>query len=54
MISPYVRRLRLGTELRALRAAAGLTHEQVAQTDRGVRGRRSPGWRTGTSSTRPT
>jgi transcriptional regulator with XRE-family HTH domain len=31
MISPYVRRLRLGTELRALRAAAGLTHEQVAK-----------------------
>jgi transcriptional regulator with XRE-family HTH domain len=26
-----VRRLRLGTELRALRAAAGLTHEQVAK-----------------------
>jgi transcriptional regulator with XRE-family HTH domain len=31
MISPYVRRLRLGTELRELRAAAGLTHEQVAK-----------------------
>jgi transcriptional regulator with XRE-family HTH domain len=31
MISPYVRRLRLGTELRALRAEAGLTHEQVAK-----------------------
>ena len=31
MISPYVRRLRLGAELRALRAAAGLTHEQVAK-----------------------
>jgi transcriptional regulator with XRE-family HTH domain len=31
MISPYVRRLRLGAELRALRAAAGLTHEQVAR-----------------------
>ena len=31
MISPYVRRLRLGAELRALRAEAGLTHEQVAK-----------------------
>ena len=31
MISPYVRRLRLGTELRALRAEAGLTHEQLAK-----------------------
>jgi transcriptional regulator with XRE-family HTH domain len=31
MISPYVRRLRLGAELRELRAAAGLTHEQIAK-----------------------
>jgi transcriptional regulator with XRE-family HTH domain len=31
MISPYVRRLRLGAELRELRAAAKLTHEQVAR-----------------------
>ena len=31
MISPYVRRLRLGVELRALRAEAGLTHDQVAK-----------------------
>ncbi len=31
MISPYVRRLRLGAELRELRAGAGLTHEQVAR-----------------------
>jgi len=31
VISPYVRRLRLGAELRALRAEAGLTHEQVAK-----------------------
>ena len=31
MISPYVRRLRLGAELRGLRAAAGLTHEQLAK-----------------------
>jgi transcriptional regulator with XRE-family HTH domain len=31
MISPYVRRLRLGSELRALRAEAKLTHEQVAK-----------------------
>jgi transcriptional regulator with XRE-family HTH domain len=31
MISPYVRRLRLGAELRALRAEAKLTHEQVAK-----------------------
>jgi transcriptional regulator with XRE-family HTH domain len=31
MISPYVRRLRLAAELRALRAQAGLTHEQVAR-----------------------
>src|ERR1017187_3944753 len=31
MISPYVRRLRLGAELRELRTAAGLTHEQVAK-----------------------
>ena len=30
MISPYVRRLRLAAELRALRAEAGLTHEQLA------------------------
>src|SRR6266571_508644 len=31
MISPYVRRLRLGTELRGLRAGARLTHEQLAK-----------------------
>ena len=31
MISPYVRRLRLAAELRALRAEAGLTHEPLAQ-----------------------
>lgn len=31
MISPYVRRLRLGAELRALRAERGLTHEQLAK-----------------------
>jgi transcriptional regulator with XRE-family HTH domain len=31
MISPYVRRLRLAAELRGLRAAAGLTHEQLAK-----------------------
>lgn len=30
MISPYVRRLRLGSELKALRLAAGLTHEKLA------------------------
>ena len=31
MISPYVRRLRLAAELRALRAEAGLTHEHLAK-----------------------
>jgi transcriptional regulator with XRE-family HTH domain len=31
MISPYVRRLRLAAELRALRTEAGLTHEQLAK-----------------------
>jgi transcriptional regulator with XRE-family HTH domain len=31
MISPYVRRLRLGAELRELRMRAGWTHEQVAK-----------------------
>lgn len=31
MISPYVRRLRLAAELRSLRAAGGLTHEQLAR-----------------------
>jgi transcriptional regulator with XRE-family HTH domain len=31
MISPYVRRLRLARELRALRIQAGLTHEQLAK-----------------------
>jgi transcriptional regulator with XRE-family HTH domain len=31
MISPYVRRLRLAAELRALRAEAGLTHEQLSK-----------------------
>jgi transcriptional regulator with XRE-family HTH domain len=31
MISPYVRRLRLAAELRALRAEGGLTHEQLAK-----------------------
>jgi transcriptional regulator with XRE-family HTH domain len=31
MISPYVRRLRLAAELRALRGQAGLTHEQLAR-----------------------
>jgi transcriptional regulator with XRE-family HTH domain len=31
MISPYVRRLRLAAELRALRTKAGLTHEQLAK-----------------------
>lgn len=30
MISPYVRRLRLASELRELRTQAGLTHEQLA------------------------
>jgi transcriptional regulator with XRE-family HTH domain len=34
LISPYVRRLRLGAELRALRAERGLTHEKVAQQAR--------------------
>lgn len=31
MISPYVRRLRLASELRTLRTEAGLTHEQLAR-----------------------
>jgi transcriptional regulator with XRE-family HTH domain len=31
LISPYVRRLRLGAELRALRSERGLTHDQVAK-----------------------
>ena len=31
MISPYVRRLRLGAEIRALRAEAGLTAEQLGK-----------------------
>jgi transcriptional regulator with XRE-family HTH domain len=31
VISPYVRRLRLASELRALRARAGLTHQQLAK-----------------------
>ncbi len=31
MISPYVRRLRLGAELRGLRGEGGLTHEQLAR-----------------------
>lgn len=31
MISPYVRRLRLAAELRALRASKNLTHEQLAK-----------------------
>jgi transcriptional regulator with XRE-family HTH domain len=31
MISPYVRRLRLAAELRALRVQAGLTHEELAR-----------------------
>lgn len=31
MISPYVRRLRLATELRTLRTTAGLTHDQLAK-----------------------
>lgn len=31
MISPYVRRLRLAAELRALRAEHGLTHDQLAK-----------------------
>src|SRR4029450_10779171 len=31
MISPYVRRLRLAAELRALRTQGGLTHEQLAR-----------------------
>jgi transcriptional regulator with XRE-family HTH domain len=31
VISPYVRRLRLAAELRALRAERGLTHEQLAK-----------------------
>jgi transcriptional regulator with XRE-family HTH domain len=30
LISPYVRRLRLGAELRGLRSERGLTHEQLA------------------------
>lgn len=31
MISPYVRRMRLAAELRAIRTQAGLTHEQLAK-----------------------
>jgi transcriptional regulator with XRE-family HTH domain len=31
VISPYVRRLRLASELRAMRTEAGLTHEQLAR-----------------------
>jgi transcriptional regulator with XRE-family HTH domain len=31
LISPYVRRLRLGAELRALRSERGLTHDQIAK-----------------------
>src|SRR5918992_2263019 len=31
MISPYVRRLRLAAELRALRTDGGMTHEQLAK-----------------------
>ena len=31
MISPYVRRLRLGVEIRALRAKAGLTADQLGK-----------------------
>jgi len=31
MISPYVRRLRLAAELRDLRKASGMTHEQLAR-----------------------
>src|SRR3984893_17104493 len=31
MISPYVRRLRLATEVRALRAGAGLTADQLGK-----------------------
>src|ERR1700678_963752 len=31
MISPYVRRLRLGAEIRALRAEAGLTADQLGK-----------------------
>ena len=31
MISPYVRRLRLGSEIRTLRAEAGLTAAQLAK-----------------------
>ena len=31
MISPYVRRLRLGAEIRALRAEAGLTADQLGR-----------------------
>jgi transcriptional regulator with XRE-family HTH domain len=31
MISPYVRRLRLGAELRALRSRRGLTHDELAR-----------------------
>lgn len=31
MISPYVRRLRLGAELRALRTRRGLTHEELGR-----------------------
>jgi len=31
MISPYVRRLRLGAEMRAMRAAAGLTAAQLGK-----------------------
>ena len=53
MISPYVRRLRLAAELRALRTHAGVTHVQLAKQI-GQSRRRSLGWRTATSSTRTT
>ena len=38
MISPYVRRLRLATEIRALRVASGLTGDQLAKLGSGQPG----------------
>ena len=46
MSSPYVRRLRLGMELRALRTERNMTQARVARLI-GKRETTSPGWRTG-------
>lgn len=53
MSSPYIRRVRLGMELRALRAEHNMTQSRVGRLI-GKRGWISPNWRMARARTLPT